>query len=315
MKIWINDTIDLQAEFGITALAGYLKAVVTPPVLKAFEKTEWKDEHGTDYDTSEPVFEARTLSIPFYAKTQWDYQQFITYLEQHIETRWTFDAINRSYVLRLTGSSNVSQLQGTYRFTLTFSEDKPMEDKSMEDYVYETPSAELKTGYKVDDMDFGCFGIQFLKGHVQEIEKPFPIKPNLKIASNQTLGLEYPDKKTYYGPKPMKLPILFKGNDHLQMLDTLVWHLTRAGYRQFGLSNGETFPFIYKNVEIVEFTPGEWLRINLNLELQIDQIFDVLIDAEGHYVVDDSNSTITQILQDNNILTQIRYERNTTYSL
>ncbi len=293
MNITINKK-DLQKSFGVTALQGYLKAITTPPVLKNFEKTEWKDEHGVDYNlmNTEPAFEARAVSIPFYAKSELDYHYFVAYLESNIENVWHFEAIDREYTFRLTGSSGVSQHRDGWWFTLTFSEDKPMERS------IENPTATgIETGYTVDDMDFGCFGLRFLKGYIQELEKPFPIKQNLTIASNQTSGLLYPNKNTCFAPQTVKLPAFFRGSNVLQMLDAFVWKLTRPGYRTFGAPSGETFPFIYKSVEIIEIIPNDWLKVNINLEFQVDEVFDVLIDSLGSYIVDEENTVLTHILQ------------------
>jgi hypothetical protein len=258
--------MDLYADFGTKATTrDYLKSVVTPPLLKPFKKTEWADQHGTDYDTSNPVFEARTINIPFFANSKQNYQNLIAYLEQNIENKWHFEAINRDYMLRLTGSSRVVRQSDGWWFTLTFSEDKPMNAAN-----YSPPMTEYITGCTVDGTDFGFFGVcSFLKGYIAEINKPFPIKQNLKISSAETPGLNYPDKNTYYGAKQVKLPVIFSRSQYnLQMLDSLVWKLTRPGYRTFADSAGTQFLFIYKGVQIDEFVPNEWLTASINLEFQ-----------------------------------------------
>jgi len=293
MRILINDTKDLRVDFGTVALQNHLKAVVTPPVLKQFKKTDWTDENGTDYDVSNPVFEARSLSIPFYSNSEYDYRKLTAYLEANIKNKWYFEAIDRAYILRLTGNSSVSQSMDKYWFTLTFSEDKPMEDfqeNLLRAEVFEA------TGYTVDDIDFGSFGICFLKGYIQELNKPFPVRENLKIQSANISGLEYPNTDTCYLPMTVKLPAIFKGASKLARLENFVWFLTRPGYRTFfDTQTRQDFPFIYKNIEVVEITSNEWLKVNINLELQ-GNVYDVLVDVLNNYLVDADNKTLTQIL-------------------
>jgi len=289
MRILINDTIDLQADFGVIATKGHLKAIVTPPILKQFSSTNWPDEHGVDYDTSNPVFNARAVSIPFFCRSELSYQRLVSYLEQNIVNKWHFEAINREYMLRLTNNGNVVHRDGRWWFTLTFSEDKPMD----KDY-YSPPMMEHKTGFKIDNLDFGWYGCHFLKGHVAEINKPFAPKQNLVIASLQTPGQQYPDKNTYYANKNVQIPILFKGKYILQMLDSLVYKLSRPGFREFDeVATGGWFKFIYRSIEVVDFAPQRSLKINLNLEFQETDVFGLLIDDHGNFLVDDNTNTLS----------------------
>ena len=287
MKIIINDTIDLRADFGTIALQGHLRSVITPPVLKPFDFTEWPDEHGTDYDTSNPVFDIRAVSIPFYSNSELNYQRLVSYLEQNLDNKWYFEAIGRSYSLRLISNGNVSQLSGRWWFTLTFLEDMPMLDYA------DAPALSHKTGFTMDGVDFGHFGCRFLEGHIAEINKPFAIKKNLIIASLQTPGQQYPDKNTYYANKNVQIPILFKGEYILQMLDSLVYKLSRPGFREFDeVATGGWFKFIYRSIEVVDFAPQRSLKINLNLEFQETDVFGLLVDDFDIFLVDDNNNTL-----------------------
>ena len=292
MRILINDTMDLKRDFSTTALEGHLSSIITPPVLKPFSKTEWADQHGMDYDVSNPVLNARTLSMPFYCTSELNYQKLVSYLELNIVNKWYFEAINRSYTLRLTGSSKVVHHTEKWWFTLTFSEDIPTVE-----HVNALPRIHRKAGFTMDGVDFGNFGFSFLERHVQEILKPFPVKQNLRISSSHTTGLEYPDKNTYYANKQVKLPLFCKGADVLQKLDLLVWKLTQPGFREFDeIETGNWYKFIYRRIDVVEFIPEEWLKITLNLEFQETDIFDVLVDDYGNFLVDDNNKTLSKIL-------------------
>ena len=291
MKIIINDTIDLRADFGTIALQGHLRSVITPPVLKPFDFTEWADEHGTDYDTTNPVFDIRSVAIPFYSTSELNYRALVGFLEQSIENKWHFEAISRSYTLRLINNGNVVQRDGRWWFTLTFLEDMPTLSETTPEMV------EHKTGYTIDGVDFGSFGCRFLQGHIQEVGRPFTPKKNLIISSKHTPGQHYPDRNTYFQNKQVRFPMYFRGENVLSMLDSLVWKLSRPGFREFGIeTSSDTFKFIHKSIEVVEFTAKEWLKINLNLEFENSNLINLLIDKYCDLLIDDENSTLRIIL-------------------
>lgn len=183
------DGRDAMLEYGIFVEKGGYKGVVQMPQFKTIEKIEWEEYDGEEADLTNPVLDAKSVTIPFcITNVRFAEDLFAALCDKAYHT-FVFSDLKREYRLRMTSVGSFSSLLKLGKLQLTFSDDFPPTPIAQ---PYELGQSGIKQlGYVIDGIDFSQFGSHILKGTDESIRKAPNIRPALNISHKTEAGLVY----------------------------------------------------------------------------------------------------------------------------
>lgn len=272
------DALDLFDTFGITVLKGY-NSLVSYPALKPVVVNNWPEEDGEEADLTNPVLDTKTVSITFAAMNGGQPGNFIEMLTDGAYHTLNFTEIGRAFSLRLISQSDiqVDTESKIFIFTLTFSDDRPMEG-----YSYLEPETTMgkQSRYSIDGKNLGDYGVLVLQGSTEEILKSPAVKTNQMRSFKNNPGLlddsgnsTYDHQAVYFQAKEATILCLMKAATHSEFwrnYHALLFDLTRPGERRLtSPSIGLDAPFYYKKSQVNRIlTEGDvWCQFTLTLQI------------------------------------------------
>lgn len=187
-KLFI-DGVDAFTEYGVFVEQYGYKGVVQFPKFKTIETIEWDEYDGEEADLTNPVLDAKSVSIPFcITNVRFAEDLFASLCDKAYHT-FEFSDLKREYRLRMTSVGSFSSLLKLGKLQLTFSDDFPPTPIAQ---PYELGQSGIKQlGYVIDGIDFSQFGSHILKGTDESIRKAPNIRPALNISHKTEAGLVY----------------------------------------------------------------------------------------------------------------------------
>lgn len=282
------DGYDVYTLFGvIIAKQGYNGLVSTAP-LKAFDTNDWPDEDGIEPDLSEPALDSREFSILFHGG---DMSKMLEYINRAVYHTYEFTEIGLTRRLRLVSNDNYSDLRGLSTFSLRFADDFPLDG-----YLYSPPNKSAITGYSIDKIDLGNYGIHVLDA--TSIKKAPPIKKNLVVSLSKKPGINYDGYAVYRGSYDVSIKCFIHSsvNDFWLNYNALLYNLTQPDTKIFR-GDGLAFDCYYKDftvTDVVSTNIGIWCEFDLNLVFTMRELYIVKLLATelGQAIMTEDNKII-----------------------
>lgn len=272
-KLYIDGS-DAFLEYGIFVERYGYQLLLKAPTFKNTDTTEWPEYDGVEVDLINPILDGRTLSIPFCITRRDSVFELYDALSDGIYHDFYFPEIDKSYMLRLIGSSQLSFNVNLGNITLNFADDFP----EISEVLPFTESVIKQDEFEIDNINLSKYGISTLKGTNDNINKIADVRENLKINTNAFEGVEYDfghEEETLqvrYRPKDATLKLFIKAasiTDFWKRYNSFFWTLTRPGLRQLYQTNTNTeYECYYNNNSIVRFDilKGKvWCEFNVTL--------------------------------------------------
>jgi hypothetical protein len=264
------DTIDVYTQFGISIEHEGLKSVVQYPTLKPFDSFNWAEEDGIDVDASEPVFEAREVTVQCTCVDTDNVGALFDLLSDGSYHVFNFDVIGKSYMLRLDTQPTKTVFYPLEKFSLKLIEDKPYAaaievDSSdptyevMGDYVYTDPvSLGIPTqDYALDTINLAAFGLRVLTGTFESVYRSPDVKTGLVRNIRDSRGNIYNAGTVCYKEKEATMNLLLTAPDlttfwtnYEAFLYKLVQPELRTLYADYAMSE---IPCFYKSSQVNRF--------------------------------------------------------------
>lgn len=186
------DGADAWENYGVFVEQYGYKGLVSMPSFKEISVTEWAEYDGEEADLTDPVLDAKTVSIPFcitnVAKAE---DLYATLYGGAYHTFKFADLGGKTYKLRMTSTGSFSSLIQLGKLTIAFSDDFPPTPTG-EPYAAGA-SGVKQTGYTIDSTDFAQYGVYVTRGTDDNMRKAADIRAALTIDPTTAAGVTYDD--------------------------------------------------------------------------------------------------------------------------
>ena len=265
------DGVDAFEAFGLSVSDGGYKGFACFPSLKDVAFNDWHEQNGIDPDLSAPVLNAREIVMDFHiVGGLWRYYSLIDKLSDGAYHVFKMNEIGLIKKLRLVRCGEVKSVQKIHKFSLTFSDDFPLEG-----YEYYGPTAAFTPRYdfSIDGKDISDYGIRMEKGTYENIVQHPDVKENLKVNISTLHGVGYDAENVTYKSRTVGLNCFMRGRSHMEFWrnwNALLYDLTRPDARVLHVSRfDKDIPFFYKSCNVQTFFPDPdkvWFEFTLNVE-------------------------------------------------
>lgn len=265
------DGVDVYTTYGVSLANVAYEDVVCLPHLKPVPYNDWHEKNGIEPDLSAPVIAAKNITLKFnVSSSSKGYNAFLDALSDKAYHTFNFAEIGLTKELRLKSCGDLGSIQDLGLFSLTFSDDEPMND-----YSYSAPSSKWEQlgDYLLDGIDFANYGIRMLRGTMDSVMQRSDVKENLKRDISTKSGVVYDGEKVTYKSRTAKLRCLMRAANSQEFWrnrNALVYDLSKPGERILTVSElGKEIPCFYKGCNVHCFFPDHgkfWFEFTLNLE-------------------------------------------------
>ena len=266
------DGQDAFVEYGIFVEQYGLKELIAMPSFKKIDSTEWDEYDGEEYDLTNPVLDAHTLTLQFYVMDIFAAGDLFEVLSNKAYHDFEFREIGRTYRLRLSNNSQLSRKIKVGKTSLTFVEDQP-KIPSKQPFA-NAPQGFNQEGYMLDGIDFSRFGIYILHGTDEGVMKAPQVRENVIYDDPTKNGAIYDDYQVKYKTKQAQLKLLIHADniaDFWARYDAFFSKLLKPETRTFYLpSNYEEYDCFYRKMNIAKFdilkTGKVWCEFSVTLQ-------------------------------------------------
>lgn len=257
------DGVDAVSVYGVS-LTSYEGLIQFPP-LKPIEFNDWPDENGIEPDLAEPALDAKEFSLAF--SCTGNIKLFISALKDGSYHTFNFTEIGLVKTLRLIAQSDYKNIRTLHAFSLTFSDDFPLEGYS---YLPANLSG-ISDGFSIDGTDLSQYGLRVLRGTLNEINKEPEIKKNLAISTVGSQGLQYDGDNIYHRQKNVSIKLFYNGgiDNFWRNYNALLYDLSQPGERVLLYGSTLTSRFYYQSCEVERFAilnnGNVWCSFSINV--------------------------------------------------
>lgn len=250
------DGIDAYEQFGIFIADTGLVGLLQYPALKKVDSNDWPEEDGEEFDLSEPTLDTKTLQIKFASHKANRVGAFIEKISDKSYHDFEIPAIKQMFRFRLTDQQSLALYSRGETFTLQFADDYPLRG-----YTYLAPQSTMNrvSGYEIDGVDLGQYGVSILEGSLAEVEKSPAVKQNLMQNLQRESGAIYDGEFVVFKAKDVKLKCALRATtaeEFWRNYKALLFDLTRAEERQLYVDKtGYEYPCYYKSCTTSKFLP------------------------------------------------------------
>lgn len=300
------DGIDAYEQFGIFIADTGLVGLLQYPALKKVDSNDWPEEDGEEFDLSEPTLDTKTLQIKFASHKANRVGAFIEKISDKSYHDFEIPAIKQMFRLRLTDQQSLVLYSRGETFTLQFADDYPLRG-----YTYLAPQSTMNrvSGYEIDGVDLGQYGVSILEGSLAEVEKSPAVKQNLMQNLQRESGAIYDGEFVVFKAKDVKLKCALRATtaeEFWQNYKALLFDLTRAEERQLYVDKtGYEYPCYYKSCTTSKFLPMRgriWWVFDLTLVFTSFRVSgeDYLLASENGMLIitEDGQSAINLSVYD-----------------
>lgn len=265
-KLYI-DNLDAFTEWGVFVERNGYRQVIQIAPFKKVDTTDWPEHDGIEADLSNPVFDARTLTVPFCITDVAMARNLFVKLSDGCYHTFNFVELGRSYVLRMTSNGSFSSLVKLGRLSLTFSEDDPSIPASSQsrtgsssggdDAASTSTSDVTQRGYVIDGTDLSSYGIWVLKGTDDSMRRAANTKNNLKIKTKNTSGVVYDGVESHWMSKDVTIRALINApsmTEFWRRYNDFFRDLTQSGSRSVEVSGIDyAYEGFFKSMSVQRF--------------------------------------------------------------
>lgn len=265
------DGVDVFSSYGVSVSYAAYDDLVCLPELKPVPFNDWHEKNGIDPDLSAPVIAAKSVTIPLNVLgNHADYNGFIRSICDKAYHSFNFVPIGLTKRLRLVNSGELQSTGNLSSFSLTFSDDDPMDG-----YVYASPMSSIQPlgDYLLDGVDLASYGIRVLKGSLDSIRRNPDVKENLLRDVSVMQGNSYDGKIVTYKSKTAEIRCLMRARNAEEFWrnrNALLFNLTKPGERALSVTElSKRIPCYYKGCSVGCFFPDNgkyWFEFTLSLE-------------------------------------------------
>lgn len=265
------DGVDAYEAYGVSITETAYDDLVCMPTLKPIQFNDWHERNGIEPDLSEPVIDAKKVSITFNQVGGYDrYDAFMQTLSDGAFHTFRFESIGLTKDLRLENCGDIKGIRDLSSFSLSFSDDNPMKG-----YTYETPASAVERlgDYLLDGVDLADYGIRVLAGTMASITKRPDVKENLKVSTPTSNGVKYDGQNVVFKNKVANVRCLMRASSKEEFWknrNALVHDLTKPGERTLTVTSlGKEIPCYYKGCSVSCFFPDNrkyWYEFTLSLD-------------------------------------------------
>lgn len=299
------DGIDIQQRFGVVVPSGGFDELFLFPPLKEPKKNNWPEHDGIEVDLENPVLNAKEIAVTFvFADHSLDVADFIFFLSE--PGYRAFNVFGRTWQLRLTEGKNNTIWENVSKFTLVFTDDKPIQENPS---TY-TPGVRVEdSGYWLENIPLNTYGLVIMEG-MDDLLKTPATKKNLLRNLIKEAGQEYDTEQYVFNSKEVTFKCCLIASDMTNFwncYDAFFRDLTSPEEKFFYLGQtGEDYPCYYKETssfKVVSLSPVVSVTFSLTLVFTAFRLgkTEYLLAAEtGEYLVleDDSDGEILIDLED-----------------
>lgn len=221
-KLYIDGN-DAYSEFGVFVERWGYKALIQMPSFKTPDSTEWEEYDGAEFDLSDPVLDAKTFQMQFCVTNVSMVHDLFYILSDGSYHIFNFVELGRSYKLRLSQNNTLTSKIFLGKFTLSFVDDFPpiryLDGMTSAELAasyplvlnvqpYTSTVLRVDTGYTLDEIDFGRFGVLALDGTSNNIMRTPNVRENLKVSVSGKAGIDYDDENVLYKTKDVQMKLL-----------------------------------------------------------------------------------------------------------
>lgn len=266
------DGNDAYTEYGVFVERWGYKNLIQMPAFKAPESTEWEEFDGAEFDLTDPVLDSKTFQMQFCAINITQVQDLFALLSDKSYHIFNFVELGRSFKLRLSNNNALSSKIALGKFTISLVDDFPpiryQSSMTAEDLAATYPSVlnvapynssvlSSETGYELDGIEFGRFGVLILDGTNQNIMKTPNVRENLKVSVKGKSGVDYDDEEVLYKTKDVQMKLLIHADNITEFWhrwDSLFTKLIQPETRTlYSLEIIEEYDCFYKSNQVTRF--------------------------------------------------------------
>lgn len=304
-KFFVN-SVDAYVGLGLFVLDNEYENILSFPNFKKLEANDWFEEDGLEVDLSNPVLEPTTFTLKF--GFQGDLIKFIElkeFLLQNTYHVFNFEELGRTFVLRITGNSDLKFVQELGFITLDLADDFPTQRMNYLDSSYfpslssntlsqfgtvinsvlqnwngqnnpNTPFSSLNIpsdGFKLDGKDFIEYGISILQGSLDPFNQLHAQKENISIDSTYLNGQIYDDSLSNFKDASVKINCLLRADtlaEFWKNFDSFMYNLIKPNERVLYIDSlKSTYNCYYNgcNVTAIYLENRKWLMFEIGLKI------------------------------------------------
>lgn len=263
------DGVDAYEQFGVFISDSGLVGLLQYPSLKKVDSNDWPEEDGEEFDLSDPALDTKTVSVKFASHKANRFGAFLATMSDTGYHDFEIPSIARTFRLRLSGQQAMTHYPRAEAFTLQLSDDFPLLGYS---YIAPETSMTRTSGYELDGIDFGQYGVAILEGSLAEVLKSPAVKQNLLQNLQRENGAIYDGEYVAFKTKEVKLKcslIARTFDEFWRNYDSLLYDLTRPDERMLFVEyTGYEYPCYYKDCDSSKFLFAEdkiWWVFDLTL--------------------------------------------------
>jgi hypothetical protein len=260
------DGVDAYATYGLVIPKGGFNGLAQMPPLKKVDFNDWSFQDGIEPDLTDTKLDTSTFSITFFTFSEAKLNSFFAKMTDGAIHTFVFTEIGLTKRIRYVSCTSRKSIGEMAQVAYTFSDDYPLEG-----YTYLAPLSTVggATGYQLDGVDLGAYGISVLKGAKDAILKKSDAKKNLTVSVRNLDGAAYDGYAVKMKERDASIPLLMKARSFTELwrnYKALLFNLSKAGERTL-TAYGVDYPCFYKSMSVSYFSPsGEiWLGFNLNI--------------------------------------------------
>lgn len=263
------DGLGLKATFGAFIPRGGYNDLLVFPAMKKPATNDWPEEDGVEVDLTDPVLEAKEVSITFLASDpSKDVREFLAAVSEPGYHTIGITSLGRSWSLRLIEQSENKIYPSANLFTLRFVEDLPLRPVSGS---YASGVVVPVSSYNIDEISLDQYGITVMTAKDEVCKLP-SVKQNLTTGSAYTDGRKYDVSTLVFNSKETTFKCRLKAASMGQFwacYDAFFYSLIQPGERQMYVSYlDQSFPFYYsKSANFVIRSLGTPIVVDFDLTL------------------------------------------------
>lgn len=175
--------------FGVLVADGSYKGFFSPPNTKEVKFNDWPEENGIEADLSALKFDSRLFQVDFICVDASKVDGFFAELIATGYQLFDLTEFGVSFNLRYVEHKKSKRLKNGESFSITFSEDKPLDGYS---YSAPTPVVLPAQSYTLDGTNLAAgYGILVGEGTDDNFRQKASAKENLEVSSMSETGTIY----------------------------------------------------------------------------------------------------------------------------
>lgn len=311
------DGKDAYLAFGLFVANNGCNGLIAFAGFKELVENVWPEEDGAEVDLSSPVLGALEFSINFYCCDYFKTMEFLALISDGSYHEYNFAEIGCTRRLRLVSNPSKKIHRDIETFSLTFSDDFPMEGYNYLEPIFDggIPAQE---NYEIDGKLLSDYCVFLLDGSDAEIIKTPTVKKNLLIDIPSQSGVTYDGKEVVFEKKDVALKCWMRCRNVGTMwrnLNALVHDLItptnkidKQGYEYKDAerslyidSLGEEYPCYFNGLSATKFqllsNDRVWLEFTLTLTftsfrvngveyLLATEAGELIVTEDGEYYID-----------------------------